>query len=214
MSKVSTSSEPLDEEDQDLVIEQFNLDIDKQFKILRGIMVVLCVVWEVVICFAVVSPVHVCKIANAGTFIVHQQPFSCPEKAAWIIRAIGASIAITHLLSFSFLLVGANRLLQLGFYSFVIPVAILAYGYVTFDASSGPSMQEKYKAAMASDGPAVVDYTPNSRVDMNVLAGLLAAFLFLAALFHFLCGNVYSSRDDLRNQLQLLTAKKYKHKSL
>jgi len=204
--------QPLDEEDQALVIKQFEQDIRDQFKLLKRVMVTLCLIWEVLILVTAWNPVHLCQFANLGSFVVHMKPFSCPPSASRLIRGIMLLGSCAHWFSLAFLLTGFKRLLQFGFYTFLLPTAVLGYCFVTGNIAEplGASIQANAAAGL----PAIADDVSKSNVDVTFIFGLLSAFIVLAVLFHYLSGNVYSSRDDLRKQLHLLSTRRYRYKSL
>jgi hypothetical protein len=225
----SSNPDPLDEEEQDLVIKQFQLEIDSQFCLLRGVMVALCAVWVGLLLWVLCQPLQVCQISNRGSMMIQDRPFQCPPNAVWTVRATAGLLVLGHGLSFAHLVMGSVALLRAGFAVLALPVGVLAYAFSAFvpppsQPSAGASklappppsaaMRESILQSGRSGGPAVGDYLPNSNVDFRVLVGLLAAAVALSALFHFLSGHVYSSRDDLRRRLRELEAKKYQFKSL
>lgn len=204
--------EPLDEEDQELVIRQFKTDIRNQFVLLRRVMLVLCVLWEVLILWVGAQPVHLCKVASIGSFMIQHREFSCPSSASSLVQSIMAAGFLAHLLTLTFLLAGHKKLLQLGYVGLLaIPVFVVGYGLV--GSSEPKDALAEIQAAAAQGGPAVGSVA-HHRVDMNLISTFLLVFSALALLFHYLAGNVYSCRDDLRDQLRLLAAKKYQYKSL
>ena len=204
--------EPLDEEDQELVIRQFKADIRNQFVLLRRVMLVLCVLWELLILWVGAQPVHMCNVASIGSFMIQRREFTCPPTASSLVQGIMAVAFLAHLLTLTFLLLGHKKLLQLGYMGLlVIPVFVIGYGLV--GSSEPKDGLAEIQAAAANGGPAVGS-APHHSVDMNLVSAFLVVFSALALLFHYLAGNVYSCRDDLRDQLRLLAAKKYQYKSL
>lgn len=208
------TSGPIDESVQQKIIEKFDHDIESQFKTLRAVMLVLCTAWVILICSAVVFPSTICSFVDVGTYIVHahQKSFVCPDQVITLIRVVSGVAALAHIIGFAFLITGFKILLKLGFYTLLLPCAYVANAYITF-GSVKASHSELLQLAAANGRPAIA-VEENSKIHENFFFAIVVLFLILSSLFHYLCGSVYSSREELRSQLQLLCARKYKHKSV
>ena len=207
-----TSAEPLDEDDQQRVIEQFRTDIEKQFLALRKIMTAVTLAWVMIVILIIRKPELVCQFANAGALVSTDKPFLCPTEAVSLMRRTLGLVVFIHLTSFAYLQGGGERkVLLVGYAEFSVPLLLLLSATV-FGV-------EKAQTELAADaklkgGPAIDYSSSGSQVHMHIVLLLLATLVGLAVLIHFLCGYVYTSRKDLQDDLERLMSKKYRHKSL
>ncbi len=229
MQPAEAAVDPLDEEEQEHVIQQFESEIDGQFKLLRRVVVAVCLLWgAVVVLLLALQPVHLCRLVNRGAFSQQRPSFDeCPSHIVALIHGVGAALCVPHAFTTASLLQSCSgggggggghsptRLTKLRWLSLIahaLPLLVITYSLNVDGSSSAAAIA----AAARGGGPAVGDFAEGgmASLDLPLLRGVLAAMVAVSLLLLFLARSVFACRDDLRSDLQRLAAKRYSYKAL
>jgi hypothetical protein len=217
----AAAAEPLDEEEQGQVIRQFESEIDGQFRLLRRVVVAVCVLWgAVVLVLLTLRPVHLCRLlVNRGAFVSESSldDDDCPSShAAALVRGVGVALVVPHALTVASLLQsdvaggggggggggdGGDD------------------GGDGGHSPSGSAAHQLQRLSLFCHALPLVVIAYSCFVlaspDLLLLRGVLAAMVAAPSLLLlFLARSVFACRDDLRSGLQRLAAKRYSYKAL
>lgn len=208
-------TQPLDEEDQQLIIDKFELDIQKQFRTLQLFMGALCVLWVSCMSFVSWKPFIFCEMMTNISMLFFSRPIECYSGTINLVQKLAALLVLSNVLSVIFLWNGNKMFLKTGYYSFSLPSIYVVYVYREMFLSIYNLVEgSPLNAANENNDAQKLDNAAKLKQDLNIQLLLLILWIMICVLFHYLCGNVYSTREDLRRHLTLLSSKKYRYKIL